>query len=110
MIPFDEAGLYNDPHLDDYFTDPARHPYFISVDGKRAGLVLVSKRAEAHAPLDWTIAEFFIAYPYRRKGVGMFVMEELFRQYKGEWQIKYHSKNVGSEIFRHKIASEASGG
>ncbi len=40
----------------------------------------------------------------------MFVMEELFRQYKGEWQIKYHSKNVGSEIFRHKIASEASGG
>ncbi len=110
MIPFDEAGFYNAPHLDDYFTDKERFPYFIYADGALAGFALVYKRAEAPEPLDWTIAEFFIAYPYRRKGVGTFVMEELFRQYKGEWQIKYHSKNVGSEIFRHKIASEASGG
>lgn len=110
LIPFNDRGLYDDPHLDSYFTDNDRFPYFIYVDGKLAGFALVFKRAECPAPLDWAVAEFFIAYQYRRKGVGTFVMKELFRRYQGVWQIKYHPKNRVSELFWQKIADEASGG
>lgn len=110
LIPFDETGLFRDPHIDDYFTDKTRFPYFIYADGKLAGFALVNKHAEAPAPLDWAVAEFFVAYGYRRKGVGTFIMKELFNRHKGVWQIKYHSKNAGSKIFWQKIASEASGG
>lgn len=110
LIPFNDRRLYDDPHIDDYFTDETRFPYFIYVDGKLAGFALVSKRAECPAPLDWAVAEFFIAYGYRRKGAGTFIMKELFKRHKGVWQIKYHSKNKGSERFWRKIADEASGG
>lgn len=110
LIPFDENGLYNDPHIDSYFTDHDRFPYFIRVDNKLAGFALVFKRAECPAPLDWAVAEFFIAYGYRKKGVGTAVMKMLFERYKGIWQIKYHPKNKSSEIFWQKIANEASGG
>lgn len=110
LIPFNDRGLYDDPHIGDYFTDNDRFPNFIYVDGKLAGFALVFKRAECPAPLDWAVAEFFIAYQYRRKGVGTFVMKELFRRYQGVWQIKYHPKNRVSELFWQKIADEASGG
>ena len=110
QIPFDETGLYRDSHVDSYFREQGRFSYLIYVDGKLAGLALICKRAEASVPLDWAVAEFFIAYQYRRKGVGTYVMKQLFAQYKGVWQIKYHPKNQASEIFWQKIASEASGG
>ena len=110
MIPFDETGLYSDPHIDDYFTNNDRIPYLIYADGKLAGLALINQHAECPAPLDWAVAEFFIAYQYRRQGVGTSVMKMLFERHRGIWQIKYHSKNKGSEIFWTKIADEASGG
>lgn len=109
LLPFDDTGLFRDSHIDSYFTDENRIPYFIYVDGKLAGLALVFKHAEGPAPLDWAIAEFIIAYQYRRKGVGTAVMKMLFEHYKGIWQIKYHPKNKGSEIFWQKIAAEVSG-
>ena len=110
LIPFDENGLFNDPHLGEYCTDKTRFPYFIYADGKLAGLALINQHAECSAPLDWAVAEFFVAYQYRRKGVGTAVMKMLFERFKGIWQIKYHPKNRASEIFWQKIASEASGG
>lgn len=110
LIPFDETGLFRDPHIDDYFTDKTRFPYFIYADGRLAGFALVNKRAEAPAPLDWAVAEFFVAYGYRRKSVGSAAVKELFTRHKGVWQIKYHSKNAGSKIFWQNIAREASGG
>lgn len=110
LIAFDENGLFDDPYLDFYFTDPARHPFFIYADGRLAGLALINKHAECPAPLDWAVAEFFVAYPYRRQGVGAAAMKELFQNFKGVWQIKYHPKNAGSEIFWKRIASEASCG
>lgn len=109
LIPFDENGLFNDPHLGEYFTDKDRFACFVYADGQLAGFALINKHAECQAPLDWAVAEFFIAYHYRRKGVGAAVMKMLFERFKGVWQIKYHSKNTGSELFWQKIAKEASG-
>ncbi|MCI8344034.1 MAG: GNAT family N-acetyltransferase [Clostridia bacterium] len=109
LIPFGKDGLFHDSHVDSYFTDPERFPFFIYCGKDIAGLALVFKRAECPAPLDWAVAEFFIAYPFRRKGLGASAMKQLFERFPGVWQIKYHPKNKGSEIFWQKIASEASG-
>ncbi len=106
---FDETGLFRDPSIERYFTEQDRYSYFIYVDEKLAGFVFVYKRAECDEPLDWAIGEFFVAYPYRRSGVGAYVMNQLFLQYKGIWQIRYHPKNIGSEKFWQKIAATASG-
>ena len=41
-----EEGLYGYEYLDCYFEEEHRYPYFVKVDGKLAGLVLVSDYPE----------------------------------------------------------------
>jgi predicted acetyltransferase len=109
-IPFDENGLFHYRYLDNYWTDPDRHAYFIVAEDKLAGFVLINKHPECNRPIDWAIAEFFVSYNYRRSGVGTTVVNKLFDQYKGYWHIKYHPNNIASALFWNKIASRASNG
>ena len=72
-----EDGLYGYEYLDCYFTEENRFPYFIKVDGKLAGFVLVNDYPEVEGrKTDFCLSEFFILYKYRRNGIG----REAFRQ------------------------------
>ena len=102
---FDENGLFGYRYLDTYWTDPKRHAYFIRADGRLAGFVLVNSHAAVkEKPIDWAVAEFFVAYPYRRQGVATAAMLQVFAQHPGRWQIKYHPKNTGSAVLWNKLA------
>lgn len=111
LMAFNEEGLFGYDYLDCYWTEEGRAAYFIRVEGKLAGFALLYQHAERRdRPADWSVAEFFVAYPYRRKGVGAAVMAELFSRYRGHWQIMYHPKNAGSAVFWTKAAEKAASG
>lgn len=103
-IPFGMDGMYHYWPLEAYWTENDRAAYFILVDGALAGFALINAHPECSRPLDWAVAEFFVAYPYRRRGVGSAVMEEIFRRHRGVWHIKYHPANTASEGFWKGIA------
>lgn len=109
-VPFNQDGLYGYTYLDSYFTSSDRFAYFILADTHLAGFCMVNKHAECERAVDWSVAEFFVAYPYRRQGVGSKTMEKLFEKHKGFWNIKYHPKNTASKIFWTKIADKHSHG
>lgn len=111
LFPFREDGLFGYDYLDSYWTEEGRTAYFIRAKDRLAGCVLLNKHpARRDRPLDWAIAEFFIAYPYRRGGVGLAVMGELFARYPGYWQIMYHPKNRVGAAFWHRVAESAAKG
>lgn len=87
------------------FSQYDRRPYLIKVDGKLAGFALINKIKECDCNCDWSVAEFFVGYLYRRKGVATQIMEEIFRRHKGFWHIKYHCNNIASEKFWNKLVS-----
>ena len=92
-------------------TEADRAAYFIRVEGRLAGFVLLYRHAERRdRPVDWSVAEFFVAYPYRRRGVGSAAMAEVFARYPGHWQIGYHPKNLGSAAFWRRAAEKAASG
>ncbi|MDE7262100.1 MAG: hypothetical protein K2N78_08615, partial [Oscillospiraceae bacterium] len=66
-----EYGYFGYPHIDDYWNDEGRYPFFIRAVGKLAGLVFVRSCCE-HTDLSnpHNIAEFFVMKKYRNKGVG----------------------------------------
>lgn len=103
-IPFGTDGLYHYWPLDLYWTEASRAAYFIMVDGVLAGFALINAHPECDRPLDWAVAEFFVAYPYRRSGVGSEVMRQIFQRHRGVWHIKYHPANTASVAFWNGIA------
>jgi predicted acetyltransferase len=89
----DERGVYRYPYLDNYWTEPERHPFLIRVDGRLAGLAFV----RAGSPHD--MAEFFIMRKYRRGGIGVEAARAVFARFPGEWQVRELAANVGAVAF-----------
>lgn len=109
-IPFGADGLYHYWPLEAYWTERDRAAYFILVEGVLAGFALINAHPECDHPLDWAVAEFFVAYPYRRGGVGSAVMAEIFHRHRGVWHIKYHPANTASAAFWNGIARKHASG
>ena len=106
-----EYGYYGYSYLDRYWADDNRHPFFIKVDGKYAGFVLVSKfcrynkSGEAHS-----IDEFFVMRKYRRKNIGNFAAKYVFDLFKGEWEVRVLHVNKPALTFWHKVINEYTNG
>ena len=107
---FGGDGLFGYPYLSSYWDEGARHAYFILADGALAGFALVNRHPACPCPLDWAVAEFFVAYPYRGQGVGSEAMRRLTALHKGRWQVKYHPGNVAGAAFWRRTAGELSPG
>ncbi|MDR0298705.1 MAG: GNAT family N-acetyltransferase [Streptococcaceae bacterium] len=103
----DSQGLIGYKYLDNYWQEEKRWPFFIKVDGKLAGFVLINDFPESGLVTDFTLAEFFVIYKYRREGIGSWVVGEIFKRFRGTWQLKYHPKNIISEAFWTKVVAAA---
>jgi predicted acetyltransferase len=106
-----EHGFFGYTYLDYYWTEGARHPFFIRVDGKLAGFVLISdyvymlKTCQARS-----VTEFFVMRKYRRKGIGKLVAFQVFDKYPGKWEVIQHGHNLSSIRFWEKVIREYTGG
>ncbi|GHU57670.1 hypothetical protein FACS189444_0130 [Spirochaetia bacterium] len=105
-----KLGLYGYNWLDCYWTEKNRYPYFIFVDNVLAGFVLINDYQENNIKTDYTMAEFFIMYKYRRFGIGKYIVYNVLNKYKGKWQIMYHPKNIISLKFWNNIVKEYTNG
>ena len=90
-------GRYGYRFLDDYWTEPDRHPFLIRVDGHLAGLAFVA----SGAPHD--VAEFFVMRKYRRQGVGRRAACALFAMFPGEWQVRQLASNAAATAFWRSV-------
>ncbi|AWX54478.1 MULTISPECIES: GNAT family N-acetyltransferase [Brevibacillus] len=92
----DENGLFGYDYFEEYWIEPERHPFFIKVNGKLAGFVLVrilpNTDSTTH-PL-YSIAEFFIMKRYRRLGIGKAASHQIFKMFPGAWEVFQLENNV----------------
>jgi predicted acetyltransferase len=106
-----EYGYYGYSHIDDYWNENGRFPYFIRVNGKIAGFALVCSHcryinsSQAH-----NISEFFVMLKYRRKGIGSYVAKKVFDMHKGQWEVLQLPTNVRAQKFWKTIISEYTNG
>jgi len=87
------------PWFDGYWTEPDRHPYWITAGGKAAGFVLVNGWAESGLPLDQAIGEFCILPDHRRLGLGLKALAALMALHPGQWELKVHRANLPGMAF-----------
>lgn len=106
LCDVNKLGLYDYPYLDNYWTEDSRWAFFIKVDNQLAGFAMVNNFPEAPEPTDYSLAEFFVMYKYRRAGVGRHAAKEVFDRFHGRWQLKRHPHNLPSVHFWDRVVDE----
>lgn len=102
-----EDGMYGYEYLDCYFTEKNRYAYFIMVDEKLAGFIMVSDYPEVPGTeLDYCLSEFFVMHKYRKQGVGRESVFNVLDLHHGKWQLKRHPHNIPSVYFWNKVIAE----
>jgi predicted acetyltransferase len=93
-VEIGEDGRFGYSPLPLYWSEPDRHPFFIKLDGKLAGLVLVTRQEAV-----WDMAEFFVLRGCRRRGIGTQAAHEVWRRFPGPWQVRVMQKNTSAQHF-----------
>jgi len=110
-VDINEHGYFNYPYTDHLWTEDSRHPFFIRVDGKLAGFIIVKdNRSQCFNYIDdknaHHINEFFVMKKYRRSGVGRFAAKAVFDKFKGKWEVCQMPNNLPARKFWKAVISE----
>jgi len=107
-IDVNEFGLFDDlDDLDLYWTEKNRHPFFIKVDNKLAGFILVyDDRQIEEIESNYAIDDFFVMDKYKRQGIGKYCVKCILNKFSGKWQIWFHPSNDVAKKFWLKAINE----
>ena len=100
-----DNGLYKvSKYIELYWKEEKRHPYILKYNGELAGFVLERFNEDDTNE----IAEFFVLNKFRKLGAGTFMAKEMFKRYKGKWEIRTLLKNKRAQEFWRKVVKEVS--
>ncbi len=102
-------GLYGYRYLDNYWTEPDRHPYLILVQEQIAGFALVNRHGVSGEDR-WAVAEFFVLKKYRGQGVGEYAATHIFDLWRGPWEVTQLAAHPASHTFWRKVIGKYMGG
>ena len=95
-----DDGRFGYPRLASYWRDDGRFPFLVTVDGRLAGFALVGRGSHLSGdPAVWDVEEFFVARGYRRRGIGAAVARELWRRFRGRWEVRVMEANLPAIAF-----------
>jgi len=103
-------GRFGYRNLPLYWRELGRHPLLVRVDGKLAGLVLVKRGSEIDGSENvWDMAEFFIVRAYRRRRIGQDVAKQVWRRFRGPWEVRVMEANQAALEFWERAISAFAG-
>lgn len=106
-----EHGRFEYQYLDAYWQEKGRIPYFILIDGKYVGFILLNKAFKRlQDPTGFAVAEFFVMRAYRRQGVGEFAAREIFNLYPGSWEVSQVMINPVAVSFWNRVVDAYTNG
>jgi predicted acetyltransferase len=106
----DETGrLQEYSLLDNYWTEPKHEALLIRADSRLVGFALVNDYSHSGLPLDFQIAEFFVARKHRRSGVGQAAALAVIGARPGRWELAVARRNLGAQFFWRRVAGLLAG-
>jgi predicted acetyltransferase len=96
--------------LDNYWNEPRHEVLLIRADGRLAGFAMVNAYSHSGLPLDFQIAEFFVARKHRRSGVGQAAALAIIGARPGLWELAVARRNTGAQAFWRRVAALLAGG
>ena len=97
-------------HTEGFWSDGKHRSFFITVDGKLAGFVIVGEESHFGGPGTRQLSEFFVLRAYRRRGVGARAATRVFDMFPGRWEVIQLSRNVDAQAFWRAVIDDYTGG
>ena len=91
--------------VDQYFTQPNHHGFFIMNQDEIAGFALVTVDCDHIRPED-----VFILNQHKDKGLGTFALNRLFDKFSGHWEIRVVPNSKRSEKLWTRVVKEYTNG
>lgn len=97
----DEIGHTGPDQLARWFGEPGAQAMTILQSGSPVGFAIIARGAShpGRSPVDYRMAEFFVARSYRRLGVGRHAVRLLLDRFAGRWEIVEVQRNRGAVDF-----------
>jgi len=106
-----ENGLYGCYVEEEYREKNGKYAvFFIEVDDKLAGFVMIGDGISGDKKTDYQVNEFFVMHKYRRQGIGKQALFRILENHKGTWQVNYHPGNIASARFWENMTAEYTSG
>jgi predicted acetyltransferase len=103
-------GRFGYRNLPLYWRESNRHQFLVRIDGQLAGFVFVKGGSEISGDAGvWDMAEFFVVRRYRRRGIGTLVAHDIWRRFRGPWEIRVMEANEASRQFWERAVSAFAG-
>jgi predicted acetyltransferase len=107
-----EIGYSESDQLARWFGDSSFDPLVILRGNEPAGFAMVARGSAipGKQPIDYRMAEFFVARTFRRRGVGRLAVELILNRFDGRWEITEYLRNpVAVAFWRRVVASYTQG-
>lgn len=98
-----------------FFSDQDAHVLAVCYDDQPVGFAKISRARGAPAasgasPAAFSMSEFFIARPWRRRGIGAQAVRLILDRFEGAWLITEHLRNdVAVRFWRHVVRAYTGG-
>lgn len=106
LLNIENPGEYK--YLDSYWEKENRFPYFIKIDNKIGGFVLINGHTIVNKD-GKNIAEFYVKKEFRKNGVGKTTAMKVFDLFKGNWEVREIEENPNARTFWRKVIDEYTG-
>lgn len=107
----DAEARWEPSYLDDMLGRAVCHCLLLRSGGAAAGFSLVAQQPFPFMPADadFHLAEFFVAKPYRRRGLGRQAADATLRRFPGRWSLTVVDGNEPASAFWRRVVGELTG-
>jgi len=107
-----EIGHREPDQLASWFADSSAHLLTVLKDDKPVGFAMVRTSAQlsGRGSAEYSMAEFFVSRPWRRRGIGQEAVRLIFDRFAGRWHIMEYLRNPQAVAFWRRVVSEYTDG
>ena len=107
-----EFGHREHDQLTGWYADSSAHLLTVLKDAAPVGFAMVRTGhvIAGRGAVDFSMAEFFIAQPWRRRGVGQEAVRLIFDRFSGRWHIMEYLRNPQAVAFWRQVVGAYAGG
>ena len=103
-----EVGHTGSDQVARWFADPAAQVLLIMTGGQPVGFAMVARGPASS--VDYRMAEFFIARPHRRRGIGRTAVPLILDRFAGRWEIQESQRNAAAVSFWRRTVARYTAG